>query len=507
MTTALRLVGLGYAYAGLPSVFEDINAHLEDGWAGLVGANGAGKSTLLALLSGLLTPTSGHVSCEPRDVRVALCPQRVEALDDMIRGFAWCWDADAMRLRSVLGLDPEALDRWETLSPGERKRWQVGAALGEAPEVLLLDEPTNHLDAEARERLVAALRLYRGAGLIVSHDRGLLDTLCAQTWRLSFGALDVYPGGYTAARALWEQAHEYAVAQRDALRAARKAAERRLQQARERRQSAEGQISHGARMKDKNDHDARTMGAKVLAQWAEAGAGRAVEVTRREAERAREAEREASVREEVGGAIAVQTTRCPRPVLVSVEGLALVAGDEVLSPGVTLFVERELRLWLSGANGAGKSTLVRELLSRCDVEPARVLYVPQELSQAEESLLWAALLAEPPERRGRILQVAAALGLDPQHALTSATPSPGMARKLMIARGLVDAVWLLVLDEPTNHLDAPSIDRLEAGLRTYAGALVLVTHDEALARACTTTRLHLVRGAFSSPQDYATKDG
>jgi ATPase subunit of ABC transporter with duplicated ATPase domains len=506
MNTTLRLVALGFAYAGLPSVFEDIHAHLVPGWTGLVGANGAGKSTLLALLMGQLVPTTGQLLRDPVDARIVCCPQRVEEIDPMIQGFAWCWDADAMRLRSVLGLDPDALERWSTLSPGERKRWQVGAALADEPEVLLLDEPTNHLDATSRDRLEAALRMFRGVGVIVSHDRALLDRLTSQIWWLAHGALDVYAGGYTAAHDQRAHDHAHAVSERDALRAARKATERRLQSARERRQSAEGQISHGARMRDANDHDARTLSAKTRAQWAEAGAGRQVEVTRRELDRARGAERDAFVREEIGAAITIQAERCPRPVLVSLEDEILRAGDAVLSPGVTLHVGRAMRLWLSGDNGAGKSTLVRLLLERCTLDPARVLYVPQELEQAEEAALLTEIMAEPPERLGRIMQVAAALGLEPELAMRDAALSPGMARKLMIARGLVDAVWLLVLDEPTNHLDAPSIDRLEAALRAYTGALVLVSHDEALAAACATERMHLERGLSSRPQDYATEE-
>lgn len=506
MTTMLQLVALGYAYAGSAAIFEDVSAHLIEGWTALVGANGEGKTTLMRLLAGELAPTQGQVRHHAPGARVALCPQRVEALDEAIQAFGWCWDADAMRLRSVLGLEPEALERWEVLSPGERKRWQIGAALAEQPAILLLDEPTNHLDASARQRLLEALAGFDGAGLLISHDRGLMDVLCQQTWRMAGGRLTSYPGGYTAARVLWEQAQRDALARRDALRAERKAVERRLQSARERRQSAEGQISHGARMKDVHDHDARTMGAKVLAQWAEAGAGRGVEVTRRALERAEEAEQAAFVAKEVGGAIAIQAERCPRPVLVSWDG-PLVAGGQVLSPGVTLHLERDARLWVSGDNGAGKSTLLGALLARCDLDPARVLYVPQELTQEAEAALVAEILAAAPDRRGRIFQVAAALGLEAEHVLRSqSAPSPGMARKLMIARGLVDAVWMLVLDEPTNHLDAPSIDRLEAALRTYTGALVLVSHDEALARACTTSRLHILRGAFSSAQVYATNE-
>jgi ATPase subunit of ABC transporter with duplicated ATPase domains len=490
---SVRLERLSFAHADGAPIVAAADVHLTVGWTGLVGENGAGKSTLLRLVAEELEPSAGRVHLEPDRARVILCPQRVDgAPGKEIESLAVREDGEARRLRGLLALDASELGRWSTLSPGERKRWQIAGALAADPDVLLLDEPTNHADREARELLAAALRRFRGAGVLVSHDRALLDALTVRTLRIHHGELRLHAGGYGEARAAWEAEIQATWNRRDeGQREARRAAAL-LAEARRTRDAAER--ARSGKRRDRKDRDARSLPAKTRRMWAEDRLGRNVCRLRAAEERAREGVPDAPAKAELGRSVFIDFEVASRSVLLSLDESVVRAGPRPVLRDVHLQLRREDRIRLEGPNGAGKTTLLSALLSRSSLPPERQLVLPQELSPATEVSLLAEVRSLGPEVRGRVLSLVAALGSDPTRVLASSCPSPGEARKLLLALGLGKHAWVLVLDEPTNHLDVPSVERLEEALAAYPGAILLVTHDDAFAARCTTARWRIVSG-------------
>ena len=469
LSVAFRDLSYQYDDASAP-LFSGLSAHLPRGFTGVLGANGAGKSTLLNLLCGRMPPTSGHVEGARQAV---CCEQRTDHPPPDLDAFLEDWSAHAARLRGRLEVGADFALRWETLSHGERKRAQIACALWLSPDLLAVDEPTNHLDAQARRLLIDALKGFRGVGVIVSHDRALLDELCVQSIWLEPSGAQVFPGGYSAARDLRQADRETRLAERDKAARAHRALEQEMAVRRE-KAAREHQL-RSKRHLDRHDADGR--GRINAAKVADSKSGAPLRQMQGRERHAAERLDAARVDKEYRTGIWLSAQPSRRDRLFALEPGEIPLGDHRVLCHPALSMGPADRIALVGPNGAGKSTLLAKILSEIRVPAEHLIEMPQEVSVADAARLLDEARGLPAAQLGQVMTAVSRLGSRPQRLLESAQPSPGEIRKLLLALGLARSPQLLVLDEPTNHLDLPSIEALEAALADCPCGLLLVSHD------------------------------
>jgi ATP-binding cassette subfamily F protein uup len=454
---------------------------------GLIGRNGTGKSSLLKILAGLEKPDDGvlqmqqglrrhYVPQEPlfepghtvfeavsegvaeaRDLRAryeAHAPgEDLDALQTRIEHLGgWTWEQRVDEVLHRLDLEPDAAV--DALSGGTKKRVALAQALAAAPDVLLLDEPTNHLDLDAIEWLQGLLNDFRGALVLISHDRAFIDAVATRIVELDRGQLRSYPGNFAAFEAAKQrelEAEALANARADKLLAQEEVWIRKGVEAR--RTRSVSRVARLMHLREERAHRRETLGQVRLELDSGAPSGK---------------------------------------IVAELDKVSLRFGDKLIVKDFSATLLRGDKVGVIGPNGAGKTSLLKVILGELAPSSGRVrqgskLQVAY-FDQMRSGLNLEATLADTispgsewVEVGGQRKHVMSYLGdflFSPERAHSPVrTLSGGERNRLLLARLFALPANVLVLDEPTNDLDIETLELLEELLQNYDGTVFLVSHD------------------------------
>ncbi len=452
-------------------VFEDLSLQFDSGWTGIVGPNGAGKTTLMQLITGQLTPLQGRIH---RPEPLIYCPQRTNDPPLDWEAFMQSTDASACRWRGRLQIGDDWLGRWFTLSHGQRKRIQIAMALWQDTELLMVDEPTNHIDQAGKELVIKALHRFKGVGLVVSHDRQLLDTLCQRTLSMEPVGPVLRPGCYSEALAQVEDEFQQQETLRHVTRQKLAHLEREVSvRSRSASQADRKRSKRGLKHKD---HDAKAKRDLARVSGKDGQAGRQLRQLSGRHQQLQQRLSQAFIHKRPSMQLKLPSSPFSGDRVMALPSGRLAQGNWSLTHPALEIGPRD-RIGLVGDNGTGKTQLVQALVSELTLPPDRYVYVPQEIPLEQGRVLVDRVRQLSSEQLGHFMTVMSCLGSDPKAVLTTDCPSPGELRKLMLAAGTVQSPYLIIMDEPTNHLDLPSIQALERALDSCECALILVSHD------------------------------
>ncbi|MCX7285413.1 MAG: ATP-binding cassette domain-containing protein [Novosphingobium sp.] len=443
-------------------LFQDLDIHIQQrDRLALIGRNGAGKTTLLKLLGGQVDADKGTRSIQPGTKIVTLEQDPFFTGYDTLMDFALSGtDAppqhEVEAIAGQLGIDLSR--KADSASGGERRRAALARALASEPDLLLLDEPTNHLDLAAIDWLEDWLLRYRGAFVVISHDRTFLERLTKATLWLDRGSLRRKEIGFGGYEAWMEQAY-----------------------------------AEEARAADKLDAK-----LKIEAHWLERG------VTARRKRNMGRLEKLYEMREQRAAMLTPQGTAKLALSSDDAKSKAVIVADKVcksfgaegqkrdIVKDFTLRITRKDRIGVVGSNGAGKTTLLKLLTGELAPDSGTItlantldaVFIDQQRSLMSPEKRVRDVLADGSDWidvRGVRKHIHGYLKdflFDPNLVEARVgTLSGGERSRLLLAREFARFSNLLVLDEPTNDLDLETLDLLQEVISDYDGTVLIVSHD------------------------------
>jgi ATP-binding cassette subfamily F protein uup len=466
--TLLRLKDACVRFSGTP-VFEGLTAQILEGdRICLVGRNGCGKSTLLKAIAKIYELDDGEHFLMPGQNLVYLEQDKNYPLDISTADLLESYGAKPHEGRSILdklGIDPEST--LNNASGGQKRRFALAESLVRNPTILLLDEPTNHLDLPSIQWLEEYLARFRGAVVMISHDRRFLENTSNTTWWIDRGALHVNKKGFKEFDA-WSSI-------------LMEEEERRLEKLNTRLRLETDWLHYGVTARRKRNQ------------------GRLQRLHELRAERR-------DVMQNKTRSIDVNPVNLPRgsKIIIEAKEIQKSYGDRMVVQPFSCRILHQDKIGIIGPNGAGKSTLVKMLVGELLPDAGnvkqgttlKVTYIDQMRSELNPTdTLWETLCPEGGDQVWVGNETKHVVGYLKEFLFNEAQIrgqvsilSGGEKNRLLLAKAMASPGNLLVLDEPTNDLDMDTLDLLVECLQAYLGTLIVVSHDrDFLDRTVTST--------------------
>ena len=502
---------------GTDEILKNVSFHIEDHEkAAVVGINGAGKSTLLKIIVGELTPDTGEVItakgkslgylAQHQDLEgdrtieeellsvksdVIAMEQKIRAMEEQMHHVegaeleklledynrmhhqfelegGYSYRSEVYGVLNGLGFSQEDYQKKiSQLSGGQKTRVALGRLLVTKPDIILLDEPTNHLDMNSITWLETFLMNYKGAVVIVSHDRYFLDRVVTKVIEVSLHQAQVYEGNYS----------EYAV-KKEKVREAQLKAYYNQQREIKHQEAVIEKLKSFNREKSIKRAESRE---KQLAK---------IDVLEKPQEEKSE----------------MHMTLTPSVIsgndVLRVEGLSKAYDQKKLFQDISFEIKRGERVALIGQNGTGKTTILKILNEKVDADAGsftlgtnvKIGYYDQEqqVLHMEKTLMEEIADDYPKLTQTRIRNILAAFLFTEDDVFKRVSDLSGGERgRLSLAKLMLSEANFLILDEPTNHLDIASKEILESALNRYEGTVLFVSHDRYFINRTATRILNL----------------